>query len=52
MLDTTAAGDSFNAGYLSAILSGASGVDAMQAGHDLALRVIGQRGAIIPADNW
>jgi 2-dehydro-3-deoxygluconokinase len=52
VLDTTAAGDSFNAGYLSAILSGASGVDAMQAGHDLALRVIGQRGAIIPADNW
>lgn len=47
-VDTTAAGDSFNAGFLAARLSGSSGVDACRAGHALASQVIQHRGAIIP----
>lgn len=47
-VDTTGAGDSFNAGYLAARLTGASPVDAARAGHALAGRVIMHRGAIIP----
>lgn len=47
VVDTTAAGDSFNAGYLSACLSGQNQMERMKAGHDLAKQVIGQRGAII-----
>lgn len=49
VVDTTAAGDSFNGGYLGARLTGASQADALRAGHDLAARVVGHRGAIIPA---
>lgn len=49
VVDTTAAGDSFNGGYLGASLTGASQPDALRAGHDLAVRVIGHRGAILPA---
>ena len=48
-VDTTAAGDSFNAGYLAARLKGASAIDACNAGHKLASQVIQHRGAIIPA---
>ena len=50
VVDTTAAGDSFNGGFLAANLSGDSTHAAMQAGHDLACRVIGARGAILPKD--
>ncbi|WP_415919072.1 sugar kinase [Tateyamaria sp. SN6-1] len=49
VIDTTAAGDSFNGGYLGARLTGASQAEALQAGHDLAARVVAHRGAIIPA---
>lgn len=49
-VDTTAAGDSFNAGYLAARLSGATPVDAARVGHTLAAAVIQHRGAIIPRD--
>ena len=48
VLDTTAAGDSFNGGFLAARLTGASRADALRAGHDLAATVIQHRGAIIP----
>lgn len=47
-VDTTAAGDSFNAAYLAARLSGAAPAAAAEAGHLLAGRVIRHRGAIMP----
>lgn len=48
-LDTTAAGDSFNAAYLAARLRDATPGDAARAGHRLAGVVIAHRGAIVPA---
>jgi 2-dehydro-3-deoxygluconokinase len=48
-IDTTGAGDSFNAAFLAAILSGQSIESAVRAGHALAGVVICRRGAIIPA---
>ena len=52
VVDTTAAGDSFNAGYLAAILTGQPEVSALRAGHDCAVKVIAHRGAIVPAALW
>jgi len=49
-VDTTAAGDSFNAGYLAARIAGASPEDAARNGHRLAGAVIMHPGAIIPQD--
>lgn len=48
-LDTTAAGDAFNAAYFSARLLGKKPEDAARSGHRLAAKVICQRGAIIAA---
>ncbi len=48
VIDTTAAGDSFNGGYLAARLRGLSQAESLLAGHNLAADVIGHRGAIIP----
>ena len=48
VVDTTAAGDSFAAGYLSRRLSGATALEAAQFGNRLAARVIQHTGAIIP----
>lgn len=45
--DTTGAGDSFNAGYLSARLKGASPQEAAKAGHALAGIVVQHPGAIV-----
>ena len=48
VVDTTAAGDSFNGGYLGSLLSGNSQADALMRGHNLATIVVQHRGAIIP----
>lgn len=48
VIDTTAAGDSFNGGFLATYLTTGDLAEAMKAGHELANRVIGHRGAIIP----
>ncbi len=50
VVDTTAAGDSFNAGYLSARLRGASPLEAARNGSLLASTVVQHRGAIIPRE--
>ncbi len=50
VVDTTAAGDSFNAGYLAAFVQGLQPIDCMAAGHTLAGHVIRHRGAICPPD--
>jgi 2-dehydro-3-deoxygluconokinase len=47
-IDTTGAGDSFNAAYLTARLAGRPPAEAARAGHILAGTVIQHRGAIIP----
>jgi 2-dehydro-3-deoxygluconokinase len=49
-VDTTAAGDSFNAGYLAARIRGARPFEAAAAGHRLAGAVIMSPGAVIPRE--
>ncbi len=49
-VDTTAAGDSFNAGYLAGRIAGMTPEAAAAQGHCLAGAVIQHRGAIIPRD--
>lgn len=49
-VDTTAAGDSFNAAYIAARLRGATPEAAARSGHRLAGAVVMHRGAIIPRD--
>ena len=49
-VDTTAAGDSFNAAYLIARMRDEAPEQAAQAGAGLAYQVIGVRGAIMPRD--
>lgn len=48
VIDTTAAGDSFNGGYLAAYLAGHGEASCLSAGHELAAHVVGQPGAIAP----
>jgi 2-dehydro-3-deoxygluconokinase len=47
-IDTTAAGDSFNAAYMAARLAGESPATAAAAGHRLAAEKVRHRGAIMP----
>jgi len=49
IIDTTAAGDAFNGGYLSARLKGAGAIASAEQGCRTAAQVIQHRGAIIPA---
>ncbi|MDP5308691.1 sugar kinase [Paracoccus spongiarum] len=46
-VDTTSAGDSFNAGYLAARVQGAGIEDAIRRAHDLSRKVIRHRGALV-----
>nr|WP_277882928.1 sugar kinase [Paracoccus salsus] len=46
-VDTTSAGDSFNAGYLAAALNGADPATAIRKAHDLSRRVILHHGALV-----
>lgn len=48
VVDTTAAGDSFNGAYLGALFTGATQAEALMAGHRLASQVVQHRGAIMP----
>ena len=50
VVDTTAAGDSFNAGYLAARMAKRNPEQAARCAHQLAAAVIGYRGALIPPD--
>lgn len=51
-VDTTAAGDSFNAGFLFSRMTGASIVEAGQYGNKLAGKVIQFQGAIVPKKDF
>lgn len=46
VIDSSGAGDAFNAGYLTARISGTGPADAAQSGHELAAWVVTQRGAL------
>lgn len=50
VVDTTAAGDAFNGGYLAARIAGFDIERAVRAGHRLAGAVVQHRGAIIPPE--
>ncbi len=50
VVDTTAAGDSFNGGYLAAAMTGSDQATSLKSGHDLAAKVVQARGAIIPKE--
>jgi len=50
LVDSTAAGDSFNAGFIAARLQGADLCAAVHAGSSLAAQVIAKFGALVDVD--
>jgi 2-dehydro-3-deoxygluconokinase len=52
IVDATAAGDSFNAGFLAATLRGEDPLQAAKLGHRCAAVVIGHHGAIVPRETF
>ncbi len=50
VVDSTAAGDSFNAGFLAEVALGGTIEEATRKGHEIASQVIRKRGAIVPLD--
>lgn len=52
VVDATGAGDSFNAGYISARVEGADPVAAARIGHAVAAQVLGSHGALVPAERF
>nr|MBX2885732.1 sugar kinase [Granulosicoccus sp.] len=52
VVDTTAAGDSFNGAYIASLLMGESPQTALVAAHQCAVKVIGFRGAIVPKESF
>ncbi|MEM7379065.1 MAG: sugar kinase [Pseudomonadota bacterium] len=50
VVDTTAAGDSFNAGWLAAFAVDAPASACLRAGHALARQVVQARGAVVPTE--
>lgn len=52
IVDATAAGDSFNAGFLAATMRGEGELQAARLGHRCAAIVIGHRGAIVPRPDF
>jgi len=51
VVDTTAAGDSFNGGYLAGLLQGKDELECLMLGHSTASQVVGESGAIIKKVN-
>lgn len=52
VVDSTAAGDSYNGAYLAGIVQGKSVSECLALGHECAVRVIGHQGAIVPRKDW
>lgn len=52
VVDSTAAGDSFNGGYLASYISNQNSAQAMSAGHECASRVVQHQGAIVDKTLW
>ena len=49
-IDTTGAGDSFNGSFLASLLSGIEIEECVYKAHNVALKVICEKGALIPMD--
>ena len=52
VIDSTGAGDAFNAGYLAAILEQHNAASAARFANMLGATCLGHRGALLPMDAW